>query len=92
MVRNPPAVQETTCKAGFWGLIPGPESLEKEMMTHSSILAGKSPGQRSLEATVHGVARAGHNLVTKPPPPPDGRSSSHIVKGCASRNGGICGY
>ena len=31
------------------GLIPGPEDpLEKEMATHSSILAGKSQGQRSL--------------------------------------------
>ena len=24
------------------------------------------------QATVHGVARVGHNLATKPPPPPEG--------------------
>ena len=24
----------------------------------------------TLQATVHGVARVGHNLETKPPPPP----------------------
>ena len=32
------------------------DPLEKEMETHSSILAGKSLGRRSLPATVHGVA------------------------------------
>ena len=26
------------------------------------------------QATVHGVARAGHDLATKAPPPPSGRS------------------
>ena len=32
---------------------------------------GESHGQRSLAGyTVHGVARVGHDLVTKPPPPP----------------------
>ena len=45
MVKNPPAY------AGDKGLIPGsiPEDpLEKVMATHSSILAWKSHGQRSL--------------------------------------------
>ena len=40
------------------------DPLEKEMATH---LPGKSHGQRSL--AVHGVARVGYNLATKPPPP-----------------------
>ena len=31
-------------------------------------LSGGSHGQRSLAATVRGVARAGDDLVTKPPP------------------------
>ena len=36
----------------------GPEdSLEKEITTHSSILAWKIQGQGSLGATVHGVAK-----------------------------------
>ena len=30
-------------------------------------LPGESHGQRSLQATVHGVTRIGHNLATKPP-------------------------
>ena len=41
MVKNPPA------NAGDLGSIRV-RSLEKEMATHSSILAGKSYGQRSL--------------------------------------------
>ena len=43
IVRNPPAMQETW----VWSL-GQEESLEKEMETHSSILPGKSYGQRSL--------------------------------------------
>ena len=52
MVQNPPAMQEMQ----VWSL--GREDpLEKEMTTHSSVfLPGKSHGQRSLWATVHGVA------------------------------------
>ena len=33
------------------------DSLEKEMATHSSILAWEIPGQSNLEATVHGLAK-----------------------------------
>ena len=45
--------------------------LEKEMATHSSILARRIPcmGRGAWQATVHGIARVGHNLVTKPLPP-----------------------
>ena len=47
---------------------------------HSSILPGKSHGQRRLAdpLTVHGVGRVTHNLATKPPPPkvPQPRSRS----------------
>ena len=39
------------------------DPLEKEMATHSSILAGESRGQRSLAGT-----RVRHDLPTKPPP------------------------
>ena len=47
------------------------DPLEKEMATHSSILAWKIPwteepgGLQSM-----GSQRVGHDLVTKPPPPP----------------------
>ena len=44
LVKNPPVMQETACNAGDLGLILGWEDpLEKEMATHSSILAGKIP-------------------------------------------------
>ena len=42
------------------------DPLEKEMATHSSILAWRIPMDRgSWQATVHGVRRVGHNLLTK---------------------------
>ena len=37
------------------------------MATHSSILAWRIPWTEL--ATVHGVARVGHDLATEPPPP-----------------------
>ena len=46
-VKNPPAMQETE---EMWVQSLGQEDLlEKEMATHSSVLPGKSHGQRSLE-------------------------------------------
>ena len=38
------------------------------MATHSSILAWRIPWTEPWWATVHGVTRVGHDLVTKPPP------------------------
>ena len=43
MVRNLPAMQETQVRSLGWE-----DALEKRMTTHSSILTGKSHGQRSL--------------------------------------------
>ena len=64
-VQNLPAKQETWVQ--FLGR---KDPLEKEMGTHSSILAWRIPKDRGAwQATVHGVARVGHNLATKPPPP-----------------------
>ena len=37
------------------------------MVIHSSILALRIPGTEEPGSLVHGVARVGHNLVTKPP-------------------------
>ena len=57
-------MQETQVRFLGWE-----DSLEKEMTTHSSILAWRIHGQRSLAGyTVHGVTRVGHDLLTKPPP------------------------
>ena len=40
------------------------------MAIHSSILALENPMDRGVwQATVHGVTRVRHDLVTKPPPP-----------------------
>ena len=39
--------------------------LEKEMATHSSVLAWRIRG--AWQATVHGITRIRHNLVNKPP-------------------------
>ena len=47
----------------------GWEDLEKEMATYSIILAWKIPCTESGGLTVHGVARVGHDLATRPPPP-----------------------
>ena len=42
------------------------DPLEKEMATHSSIPCLENPMDRGAwQATVHGVSRVGHNLVTK---------------------------
>ena len=39
------------------------------MATHSSILVWRTPTDRGAwQATVHEVARVGHDLATKPPP------------------------
>ena len=65
LVKNWPAVQDT--QVWFLGR---EDPLEKEMATHSSILAWRilwteQPGQ----ATVHGIVRVGHDLETKALPP-----------------------
>ena len=54
MVKNPAA------KAGDMSSIPGQEDpLEKEMVTHSSILAWKNPMDRGAwRATVHGATES----------------------------------
>ena len=60
LVKNLPAMQET------WVWFLGWEDpLEKEMATHSSILAWRIPGTEEPGTIV------GHDLVTKPPPSSD---------------------
>ena len=63
VVKNFFTVQE------MWVRSPGWEDpLEKEMATHSSILAWEIPWTRGAWwSTVHGVAKVGHYLVTKQP-------------------------
>ena len=67
-VKNPPTI---TCNVGNMGLIPGsgrsPEAGNGNPLQYSCL--GNPVDREAWQATVHGVARAGHNLVTKPPPP-----------------------
>ena len=51
-VKNLPAIQTSVQSLGQ------EDPLEKAMATHSSTLAGKSHGQRSLVAPVQGVAKS----------------------------------
>ena len=45
------------------------DPLEKEMTNHSAMSCLENAMDRGAwQATVHGVARVGHYLVTKPPP------------------------
>ena len=62
--------KESACNAGDPGLIPGlgrsPGEGNGNPLQYSSL---KNPmGRGAWQATVHGVARVGHDLVTKPPP------------------------
>ena len=64
-VNHLPAMQE------IWVRSLGQEDpMEKEMTTHSSILAWRIPWTEEPGGLVHGAARVRHDLVTKPPPPP----------------------
>ena len=50
LVKNPAATQETSVRS-----LGQEDPLEKGMATHSSLLAWRIHGQRSLGATVHGA-------------------------------------
>ena len=55
------------------------DPLEKEMATHSRILAWRIPMDTGAwQATVHGIARVGHDLVTQPPPPEERLKPTNI--------------
>ena len=68
-VKNPPAMQETLGQEDPWvGKIPG----RREWLPNPLFFPGESQGQRSLAATVHGVAESettkrlsGASLVTQ---------------------------
>ena len=60
---------ESACNSGdFIGSLDQEAPLEKETATHSSIVARKIPWTEEPGRlhTVHGVARVGDDLVTKP--------------------------
>ena len=51
-VKNLPAMQENWVQSLGWE-----DPLEKDMATHTTILAGEFHGQRSLAGTVHGITK-----------------------------------
>ena len=53
MVKNPLTMQDTWVRFLGWE-----QPLEKRMETHSSILAWKFHGQRSLAVTVHSITKS----------------------------------
>ena len=59
MVKNLPAMQETWVQS-----LNQEDPLEKEIAAHSSMLAWEIPWTGDQQATVHGVARVRHDLVT----------------------------
>ena len=74
-VKNLPTIQETWVLFLNWE-----DPLEKEMATHSSYSCLENPMDRgACQATVHGVARVGHGLATKPPPPHEPMGISDAV-------------
>ena len=67
LVKNPPAMQETWVLSLGWE-----EPLEKEMATHSSILAWEIPWTEHPALLQEGYSpwghkRVRHDLATKPP-------------------------
>ena len=54
VVKNPPAMQKTGVQSLGWE-----DPLEKEMATHSSILAGKSQGQRGCDSVTLNLSLTG---------------------------------
>ena len=63
MVKNPPVMQETQVRS-----LAVEDLLEKEMTTHSSVLAWKSSWtEEPGELQSMGSQTVGHDLVTKPP-------------------------
>ena len=75
-------IKESACNVGDAGLIPGSGRSSGEgngnPLQDSGL--GNSKDRGVWQATVHGVARVRHNLVTKPPPPYLTTVSVHIIR------------
>ena len=71
-VQNLPAVQKTSCSAGDVHSIPGSGRLFGEGNGNplQYYCLGNPMDRGAWQATVHAVARVGHDLATKPPPSP----------------------
>ena len=67
-VKNLPAMQEITCNTGDLGSIPelGRSSGEGNGNSLQCSCLGNPMDRGAWEATIHGVARVGQDLATKP--------------------------
>ena len=69
MVKNLPAMKETTCNAGDKGSISrtgrSPGEGNDNPLYYSCL--GNPMDRGAWQAPVHGVTRVGHDLATKPP-------------------------
>ena len=65
--------KEAACNVEDWGLIPelgrSPGEGNGNLFQYSCL--GNPMNRGAWWATVHGVAKVGHDLTTKPPPPPN---------------------
>ena len=64
-VKNPPAMQPTQVQS-----LGRKDSLEKGMATREYSCLENPTDRGAWQATVHGIARVGHDLATIPPPLP----------------------
>ena len=73
--------KESAYNAGDLGSIPGlGRSLGEGNGNPFQYSCLENPMDRGAWwATVHGVARVGHDLATKPPPPPPNKSELKII-------------
>ena len=77
LVKRSPAMQETQ----VWSLSQE-DLLEKELATHSNMLAWEIPWtEKPVGLQSMGVAKFGHDLVTKPPPPTGNRLFFELLIG-----------
>ena len=62
--------KESACNTGDMGLIPslGRSPGEENGNPLQDSCLGNPMGRGAWKATVHGVTRVGHDLMTKPPP------------------------
>ena len=84
LVKNPPTMQEIQVRS-----LGGKDPLEKEMATHSSILAWKIHGQRSLAGYSPWCLRVGPNLGTKLLPLLGASQVAPVVKNPSANAGDI---
>ena len=77
-IKNLPAMQETTCSVGDLGSIPAWRRSPRggNIIPHQYCCLENPMDRGAWQATVCGVARVEHDLVTKPPPGSAGPANS----------------